>query len=725
MAVVITLEDDISVSRGDIFCRPNNRPSVAHDLEATVCWMDERSSLTEGRLPAKHSTRTVRATVQSRCSTGSTSTALHRDEAAAELPLNEIGRVTFHCTEPLLVDDYTTNRTTGSFIIIDPLTNATVGAGVIRVIAATHASPNVVRHGGRLTWADRAAALGSGATLLFTGLSGAGKSTLAAGVEEAVVRSGRPAYLLDGDNLRHGLNGDLGFSDRDRNENVRRAGEVARMFAEAGTLALIALDLPVRRGPPAHPRPPRGGGPALRRDLRQHVARGVRAARPQRPLRPGARGPAPRLHRHRLDLRGASRPRPGARLRTRARSPSRSPVSSRCSRRSAASRARGHGRYLAAHPSRDSPLAPRPPGGGAARSGKPDHRREPGRSAKQGRARSKKPRQRAAPRRTCSRGAVAARRRPTAGGVPQVDVGRGRSRGVRRRRRRHTGTRNRAAGLPDGRACCPGTQAGRTSAVPARAGGTPPSFGDTPRTQGPRPAQRPGSRVNGRGHRVEAIATRLAARRLANGRRNWVAAAHGVVPDQPVGAKPRPAHDRGVLATGATPIRRRPDFQGPPGARPRREYDAAGRAGPARVVGPHPSEARAPAASDQVGRARRGRPADRRSGCGTFALRRIAEHEPRHERQSQRTIGTSQVTGGTVTSGATTGAAWQAHTLLRIPAASALAEADGSSFVTDDQRNLLVRFNPVTGKVRADAPSGRPARRDAPGRRTTCGSPRW
>jgi bifunctional enzyme CysN/CysC len=245
MAVVITLEDDIAVSRGDILCRPNNQPSVTHDLDATVCWMDDRLSLTEGRAYfLKHSTRTVRATAQAlqyRLDVN----GLHRDEAAAALKLNEIGRVSFRCTEPLLVDDYTINRTTGSFIIIDPATNATVGAGVIRAISTTHASPNVVRHGGRLTRADRVTALGlQGASLLFTGLSGAGKSTLAAGVEEAIVRGGRPAYLLDGDNLRHGLNADLGFSDRDRNENVRRAGEVARMLAEAGTLALIALICP-------------------------------------------------------------------------------------------------------------------------------------------------------------------------------------------------------------------------------------------------------------------------------------------------------------------------------------------------------------------------------------------------------------------------------------------------------------------------------------------------
>jgi bifunctional enzyme CysN/CysC len=246
MAVVITLEDDIAVSRGDILCRPNNRPTVSHDIEATVCWMDERSSLAEGRTYLlKHSTRTVRATAQTlhyRLDVN----GLHRDEAAAALELNEVGRLTFRCTEPLLVDDYTTNRSTGSFIIIDAVTNATVGAGVIRVIATAHASPNVVRHeDGRLSRSERFAALGTaGGTLLFTGLSGAGKSTLAAGVEEAFVRSGCPAFLLDGDNLRHGLNADLGFSDRDRTENVRRAGEVAAMFAEAGSLALIALICP-------------------------------------------------------------------------------------------------------------------------------------------------------------------------------------------------------------------------------------------------------------------------------------------------------------------------------------------------------------------------------------------------------------------------------------------------------------------------------------------------
>ncbi|HWF15059.1 MAG TPA: adenylyl-sulfate kinase [Acidimicrobiales bacterium] len=245
MAVVVTLSDDIAVSRGDVLCRPNNRPTNTHDIEATVCWMDERSPLAAGRsYLLKQSTRTVRATVESlqyRLDVN----GLRRDDSATTLELNEIGRVSFHCTEPLPVDDYSTNRTTGSFIIIDAQTNVTAGAGVIRVLATTHASPNVVRHRGRLTRADRYSALGAqGATVLFTGLSGAGKSTVAAGVEEAYVQSGMHAFLLDGDNLRHGINGDLGFSDHDRKENVRRAGEVARMFAESGSLALIALICP-------------------------------------------------------------------------------------------------------------------------------------------------------------------------------------------------------------------------------------------------------------------------------------------------------------------------------------------------------------------------------------------------------------------------------------------------------------------------------------------------
>jgi bifunctional enzyme CysN/CysC len=245
MAVVITLTDDIAVSRGDVLCRPNNRPSVTSEIEATVCWMDERSMLSVGSTYLiKHNTRTVRAQVQS-LQYRLEINGLHRDDAAETLGLNEVGRVHFRSTEPLAVDDYGTNRSTGSFILIDPITNGTVGAGVIRVIAATHASPNVVLHVGKLTRQRRYDVLGTaGATVLFTGLSGSGKSTIAAAVEEDLVNRGRPAFMLDGDNLRHGINGDLGFSDKDRTENVRRAGEVAKMFAESGSVALISLISP-------------------------------------------------------------------------------------------------------------------------------------------------------------------------------------------------------------------------------------------------------------------------------------------------------------------------------------------------------------------------------------------------------------------------------------------------------------------------------------------------
>jgi bifunctional enzyme CysN/CysC len=245
MAVVITLDDDVAVSRGDVLCRPNNRPNVTTDLEATVCWMDERSRLNVGgSYLVKHTTRTVRAMVES-LQYRLDINGLHRDDAAETLTLNEVGRIRLRCTEPLSVDDYGTNRSTGSFILIDPVTNGTVGAGVIRVIAATLASPNVVLQVGKLTRDRRYAALGTaGATVLLTGLSGSGKSTVAAAVEEELVNRGQPAFMLDGDNLRHGINGDLGFSDKDRTENVRRAGEVAKMFAESGCVALISLISP-------------------------------------------------------------------------------------------------------------------------------------------------------------------------------------------------------------------------------------------------------------------------------------------------------------------------------------------------------------------------------------------------------------------------------------------------------------------------------------------------
>jgi bifunctional enzyme CysN/CysC len=245
MAVTMTLTDSVGVARGDLICRPNNQPSMSQEIEATVSWMDAKHPLRVGSpYLLKHTTKMVRATVRAvhyRMDVN----GLHRDESATELALNDIGRIRLHTTEPLALDDYQVNRSMGSFILINPRTNITVGAGTVKFAAQKAPSPNVVRHTGKLTLEERVQHLGMhGATVLFTGLSGSGKSTLAAAVEEQLVKRGQPAYMLDGDNLRHTLCSDLGFSTRDRAENLRRAGEVARLFAEAGTVALVSLIAP-------------------------------------------------------------------------------------------------------------------------------------------------------------------------------------------------------------------------------------------------------------------------------------------------------------------------------------------------------------------------------------------------------------------------------------------------------------------------------------------------
>jgi bifunctional enzyme CysN/CysC len=155
---------------------------------------------------------------------------------------------------PLVFDSYRRNRVTGSLIVIDEATNETVAAGVVldtevedatEPLEKTERSPNVRWQGTRMTRERRWSTLGhAGATLWFTGLPGAGKSTVAAAVEERLIAAGQPAFLLDGDNLRHGLNGDLGFDESARRENVRRTAHVASLLAESGTIALVSLVSP-------------------------------------------------------------------------------------------------------------------------------------------------------------------------------------------------------------------------------------------------------------------------------------------------------------------------------------------------------------------------------------------------------------------------------------------------------------------------------------------------
>ncbi|MFI6218259.1 adenylyl-sulfate kinase [Nocardia brasiliensis] len=240
-AVTIQLADEIDVSRGDMICRPNNRPIAGRDLDAMVCWFADDSRLSPGATyTIRHTTRTATAEVRSLDYRLDVNT-LHRDESPESLSLNEIGRVQLRTRQPLLFDPYRRNRSTGSFILVDDTTNNTVAAGMIT--GPTLPSSRVVWHSTAVGRDERAT---RGLTVWLTGLSGSGKSTVAVELERRLVAAGRPAFLLDGDNLRHGLNADLGFSAADRVENVRRVGEVARLFADAGVVAVVSLISPYR-----------------------------------------------------------------------------------------------------------------------------------------------------------------------------------------------------------------------------------------------------------------------------------------------------------------------------------------------------------------------------------------------------------------------------------------------------------------------------------------------
>ncbi len=245
MAVSISLADDIDISRGDMLARPQNQPTATSEFDATVCWMADEAALEPGRdYVIKHTTRTTRARVIGLDYRLDVNT-LHRDKSATALKLNELGRITLRTQVPLLLDEYVRNSSTGSFILIDPDTNVTVAAGMVRDTApasARSASPNTVRHQSLVTAGDR---LTKGRTLWFTGLSGSGKSSVAVLVEQKLLEHGCPAYILDGDNLRHGLNADLGFSMADRAENLRRLAHIATLMADAGLTVLVPVISPL------------------------------------------------------------------------------------------------------------------------------------------------------------------------------------------------------------------------------------------------------------------------------------------------------------------------------------------------------------------------------------------------------------------------------------------------------------------------------------------------
>jgi bifunctional enzyme CysN/CysC len=243
MAVSISLADDIDISRGDMLARPQNQPDTTTEFDAMVCWMADVATLEPGRdYVIKQTTRTTRVRVTALDYRLDVNT-LHRDKSATALKLNELGRVSLRSQVPLLLDEYTRNAATGSFILIDPDTNVTVAAGMVRdtaPAASRSATPNTVRHQSLVT--DR---LTKGRTLWFTGLSGSGKSSVAVLAEQTLLERGCPAYILDGDNLRHGLNADLGFSMADRAENLRRLAHIATLMADAGLTVLVPAISPL------------------------------------------------------------------------------------------------------------------------------------------------------------------------------------------------------------------------------------------------------------------------------------------------------------------------------------------------------------------------------------------------------------------------------------------------------------------------------------------------
>jgi bifunctional enzyme CysN/CysC len=245
MAVSISLADDIDISRGDLLARPQNQPDATTEFDAMVCWMADEAALEPGRdYIIKHTTRTTRVRVTALDYRLDVNT-LHRDKSATALKLNELGRVSLRTQVPLMLDEYTRNAATGSFILIDPDTNVTVAAGMVRDTAPTatrSATPNTVRHQSLVTAGER---LTKGRTLWFTGLSGSGKSSIAVLAEQSLLERGCPAYILDGDNLRHGLNADLGFAMADRAENLRRLAHVATLMADAGLTVLVPAISPL------------------------------------------------------------------------------------------------------------------------------------------------------------------------------------------------------------------------------------------------------------------------------------------------------------------------------------------------------------------------------------------------------------------------------------------------------------------------------------------------
>jgi bifunctional enzyme CysN/CysC len=242
-SITLCLADEVDCSRGDVISVADNPPQVADQFETTLVWMAEQSLMPGRSYWLKLGTQSVSATVQQPKHQINVNTL--EQLAAKTLDLNAIGVVTLATDAPICFEPYADNHTMGGFILVDKMTNATVAAGMIHF--ALRRSQNVHWQAQDVSREARASLKNqSAAVLWFTGLSGAGKSTIANLVEKKLHRMNRHTYLLDGDNVRHGLNKDLGFTDADRIENIRRVGEVAKLMSDAGLIAITAFISPFR-----------------------------------------------------------------------------------------------------------------------------------------------------------------------------------------------------------------------------------------------------------------------------------------------------------------------------------------------------------------------------------------------------------------------------------------------------------------------------------------------
>jgi bifunctional enzyme CysN/CysC len=246
-AVTLVLEDELDITRGDLLVHPDRSPSVSRVFDAHIIWMSDTPLLPGRQYEFKLSNRYLRGTVESihhRVDVNDLS-----EHPASELKLNEVGLCRIVVAEQAAFDTYATCRTTGALIVVDRITHSTSGAGMILRSAAPAGSHDVSVYWQptKITHEQRANQKAQRPCILwFTGLSGAGKSTIANAVEQALFLRGHHSYLLDGDNIRHGLNKDLDFSDAGRVENVRRIGEVAKLFVDAGMIVVTAFISPFR-----------------------------------------------------------------------------------------------------------------------------------------------------------------------------------------------------------------------------------------------------------------------------------------------------------------------------------------------------------------------------------------------------------------------------------------------------------------------------------------------